>query len=66
MELESIYYIASLENGRANVSTLYQQHNPENDIQLQQWHDDHWKQINKLLGIGDEHENVTIPINPEL
>jgi len=66
MELESIYYIASLENGRANVSTLYQQHNPENDIQLQQWHDDHWKQINKLLGIGDEHENVTIPIKPEL
>ncbi|MDO9576773.1 MAG: FlgD immunoglobulin-like domain containing protein [Candidatus Cloacimonadales bacterium] len=66
MELENIYYLATLENGRSNVFTTYQQHEPEDCRQLQIWHDEHWQQINELLGIEDENENITIPVKPEL
>ena len=80
MELENIYFLASMENGRANVSTSYPQHEPENCRQLQTWHDEHWEVLSKLLGmeknneeeIGQDiplvpvlHNNYPNPFNPE-
>ncbi len=66
MELENIYYLASLENGRANVSTSFEQHKPENVKQLHQWYGEHWQELNKLLGSEDDFNNVTIPLEATL
>jgi hypothetical protein len=68
MELENIYFLASTENGRANVSTSFPQHEPEDCKQLRIWHDEHWEVLSKLLGLEENTEEIeqNIPLVPVL
>lgn len=61
MQLETIYALSMFDSTGSTLRTIYDSFAPTSVRNLNEKHQNHWHEINKLLGICEDDENQIIP-----